>query len=134
MKDQGIVTHTPSGKTVKHGGAGTSYVHYGCRCLECTEANRARHVRGHESRHSREIPETVKHGKAGTYVNWGCRCEPCTKAQTDKCNSYYAKNLSAEARYKAEMDAYEAGLRKDPKPTRKRLRRVAQFDSVVETT
>lgn len=125
MSEPGIVTHSASGDPIKHGGAGTSYVHHGCRCLECREANRARQARGKASRHSRKIPETVEHGKSGTYRNWGCRCVPCSEDHKIKCDSYYAKNLSAEARYKAEMEAYEAGVRKGPKPTRKRLRRVA---------
>lgn len=118
--EEKIVTHKPSGKPVKHGGSGTSYVHYGCRCLECTEANRARATRGRADRYSREIPETVPHGKASTYSNWGCRCEACSADWKIKCDTYYSRVLSAEARYEAEMKAYEAGKRKGPKPTFKK--------------
>lgn len=123
--EPGLVTHTPAGTVVIHGGSGTGYRSYGCRCRACKEANRYRADNDRKKRMERGIPETVAHGKATTYGNWGCRCDPCTDAWTVKCNTYYAQVLSADARYKAEMEAYEAGLRKGPKPTRKKLRRVA---------
>lgn len=123
--EPGLVTHSPAGNIIKHGGSGMGYRSYGCRCKRCTEANRHRGDIERKKRSSRVIPETVPHGKATTYVNWGCRCDPCTKAQVEKCNGYYAKVLSAEARFNAEMEAYEAGLRKGPKPVRKKLHRVA---------
>lgn len=121
--EPGLVTHSPAGNVILHGGSGMGYRSYGCRCRACTEANRHRGDVERKKRSSGVIPETVPHGKATTYSNWGCRCEPCTKAQTEKCNGYYSQVLSADARYKAEMEAYEAGMRKGPKPTRKRVSR-----------
>lgn len=124
--EEGLVTHTPSGTIILHGGSGMGYRSYGCRCHACREANRYRVETERTKRMERnEIPTTVKHGKPSTYSNWGCRCDSCSKAWIDKCNTYYSKVLSAEARYKAEMEAYEAGLKNGPKPVRKRLRRVA---------
>jgi len=55
------VDFTPSGKSVTHGGSGTAYAHYGCRCDECTVANTARSMR----RRARD-----REARAATYL-WG---------------------------------------------------------------
>lgn len=74
------VDFTPAGNPVNHGGAGTAYSHYGCRCDECTDANTARaHRRSLERRG--ETPPPESHGKASTYNNWSCRCDPCSVAK-----------------------------------------------------
>jgi hypothetical protein len=73
------VDFTPAGNPVKHGGAGTAYTHYGCRCGPCTDANTARaHRRALERRDESPPPEA--HGKRSTYNNWACRCVPCCEA------------------------------------------------------
>lgn len=88
-----VVYYTPGGKLVTHGGSGNAYSNYGCRCLECREANTARYERRREERRALieagEEPEGVKHGEDSTYTNWGCKCEPCTAAHARKCSEYY---------------------------------------------
>jgi hypothetical protein len=85
------VDFTPTGKPVTHGGPGTAYVHYGCRCDECREANTRRKLRADRNRWLRMTigeSEPSKHGKVSTYTNWGCRCEPCTTAQSQAYADY----------------------------------------------
>lgn len=88
-----IVYYTPGGKAVTHGGSGNAYSNYGCRCLECRDANTARYERRREERRAMtardEIPASVKHGSDSTYTNWGCKCEPCSTAHARKCAEYY---------------------------------------------
>lgn len=69
------------GRPITHGGSGAGYVR-GCRCEECTEANRVRCLRRREERLALILanPELATHGKYTTYVNWGCRCDPCREA------------------------------------------------------
>lgn len=121
--EPGLVTHSPAGTIILHGGSGVGYRSYGCRCRACKEANRARVERDRRRRVGSEIPNTVAHGKASTYSNWGCKCDPCAEAWKIKCDTYYSKVLSAEARYQAQLEAYEAGKKKGPKPVAPRLRR-----------
>ena len=75
---------------VRHGGAGTAYANYGCRCEECTEANRRRIGRRRAERMAqvREsgLPASVEHGLSA-YTNWGCRCEICSEANRRYCAS-----------------------------------------------
>lgn len=33
--EPGLVTHTPAGTIIEHGGSGNSYTHWGCRCRDC---------------------------------------------------------------------------------------------------
>jgi len=73
------VDFTPGGNPVKHGGSGTAYANYKCRCDECTEANTARTKRRRNARYGEAPPEDI-HGKYSTYSNWGCRCELCLAA------------------------------------------------------
>ena len=88
------VEYTPGGKPVTHGGSGTAYSNYGCRCQECTDANAARYNRRRKEREALaetgKLPEWVKHGSDSTYCNWGCRCEACTKEHSRKCAEYQA--------------------------------------------
>lgn len=93
----GFVEFTPSGKRVTHGGAGTAYAAYGCRCIECVEANRERARKGQAKRQeAREAGADLKHGLVSTYTNYGCRCDECKAAQVAKCGRYYDQKLSAE--------------------------------------
>lgn len=63
----------------------TIYTNYGCRCIPCTVANRAKQFEQREYRFSRRVlingrmvaVEAPTHGR-NTYSNWGCRCEVCT--------------------------------------------------------
>lgn len=111
MTERRFVEYTPTGKLVKHGGSGSAYSHWGCRCDACVEANRARVARRLAERRGEEIPEDVEHGKSATYANCSCRCEECNAAWRVSVNSYYARVLSAEARAKKEQEAYERGLK-----------------------
>lgn len=80
----------------EHGGSGATYVHYGCRCDECRQANTARVNRRRAERFASRVlvdgrlvaPGPRQHGKQQTYSNWGCRCEPCDLANRESCNSY----------------------------------------------
>lgn len=78
--DRRVVLLTPAGNPVRHGGSGSAYANYGCRCVPCTEANRVRVVRRRAER-SADDPG-VAHGTRGGYINWGCRCVPCTRANS----------------------------------------------------
>lgn len=111
--EPGLVTHTPAGTIVSHGGAGTAYSAYGCRCRACKNANA---LRVNQRRKEREalvkgegLPETVRHGRASSYSNWGCRCEACSKAHMEKCNGYYTQKLSAEARRESNRESWDDG-------------------------
>lgn len=85
MSDRPVVLTTPAGNPVRHGGSGSAYANYGCRCEPCTEANRVRVARRRAER-SADAPGVV-HGSRSTYLNWGCRCESCTQA-----NSVYQRS------------------------------------------
>lgn len=71
---------TPGGKPVTHGGSGTAYANYGCRCPECTVANAERIGRRRRERRFEPIPDWVQHGVYTTYTNWSCKCDPCKAA------------------------------------------------------
>ncbi len=92
-----VVLYTPTGKEVTHGGSGTAYSNYGCRCEPCTEANKVRVDRRRLERINEEIPESVVHGRPGTYSNWSCRCEPCKTAWAKKCREDYASRKARKA-------------------------------------
>lgn len=61
----------------RHGTA-TEYMHFGCRCQPCYEANAARMKQEALNRKARQ--NEAPHGTESGYVNWGCRCEKCTLA------------------------------------------------------
>lgn len=63
----------------RHGLVG-SYVTYGCRCEECTEANRVRQKRLRKNRAGTLAPDDPRHGRYTTYSNWSCRCAECSRA------------------------------------------------------
>ncbi len=77
--DPARVDVTPAGNPVQHGGTGSAYSNYGCRCEECTEANRTRAERRRAQR-KREGPAKDAHGTLSTYNNWSCRCVWCRRA------------------------------------------------------
>lgn len=71
--------------------------HYnaGCRCQECTEANRAYHHNRSWERYAdrvligdRLIAPAGEHGNANTYKNRGCRCRECTEAHRRRHAAY----------------------------------------------
>lgn len=90
-----IVTHTPSGKPIKHGGAGTAYSAHGCRCDECRAANARRVARRKAERDSRT--GDFRHGTVGGYTNWGCRCDECS-------NAWHARMVKDRASRKARLE------------------------------
>ena len=76
------------GRPILHGGSGGGYVR-GCRCEDCTEANRLRCKAQVERRRKllARNPTVVEHGRDSTYTNWGCRCGPCTEAHSTRMKS-----------------------------------------------
>ncbi len=84
--------------SIPHGGSGNGYSYYGCRCKECTGANRRRTQarklirRAYVQEHG--LPPTVAHGYSA-YINWGCRCDVCTAANTAICRAYHARVKAA---------------------------------------
>lgn len=96
MNDENIVNFTPGGKPVKHGGSGTAYSNYGCRCPECKQANSERAKRRRKERVG-EIPPETAHGKYSTYSNWGCRCDDCVKAGSEHNKQYYQQRKESVA-------------------------------------
>lgn len=85
MSERVVVHFTPGGKPVTHGGSGTAYANYGCRCEPCTAANLERVSRRRKERSPADITDDRMHGKRSTYVNWNCRCEPCVEAHAEAC-------------------------------------------------
>lgn len=71
QRESGVVT-------VSHG-TQNAYLNYGCRCEECSLANKEAGKRQAAERKARETPERV-HGTASGYTNYGCRCELCKGA------------------------------------------------------
>jgi hypothetical protein len=74
---------------MRHGGSGHAYVYYGCRCDECTDANRDRHQRKTRERFrltaaNGGIAPVDNHGRSN-YRNWGCRCPICVEANAEYC-------------------------------------------------
>lgn len=76
------------GRPIIHGGSGGGYIR-GCRCEECTEANRLRCKAQYEHRKKllARNHDVVEHGQDSTYTNWGCRCDPCTVAHSERMKS-----------------------------------------------
>jgi hypothetical protein len=60
------------------------YLSHKCRCELCRAANTAAQTKLRKSRHTRGIPDGVKHGRYTTYNNWGCRCDDCYQAHRQK--------------------------------------------------
>lgn len=79
-------------KELKHGGAGTAYSHYGCRCEECKEANRIRVAKRKKQRYlETKDPNDPRHGSSSFYSNHGCRCEKCSEAARIKNHKAYMR-------------------------------------------
>ena len=89
-----VVSFTPSGKPVTHGGSGHAYSNYGCRCDECRAANAARFARRKAERDMRM--SDFEHGSSG-YVNWGCRCDVCAEAHSEVMAANYASRKARAA-------------------------------------
>ena len=87
------VDFKPSGKPVIHGGSGSAYANYGCRCAECTAANTACITRRKKARRP-EDANPKSHGKVQTYSNWNCRCAPCTDANRIASANKYRRSTS----------------------------------------
>ena len=82
------------------------YVHYGCRCQKCREANSAGCRVAADKRE--ETPfHLIPHGQNG-YTNYGCRCTECRTAQ--KANMA-RRTPEQVARYKANAQAKRDALR-----------------------
>jgi len=81
-----------------HGGAGTAYSHYGCRCDECRAANAARKKRRDKERARLLAAGLVNptHGEVSTYSNYLCRCDECRAAWSERCRRYKADRRRAE--------------------------------------
>lgn len=62
----------------RHGTA--SNYNAGCRCADCTEAQRLRIALFRLDRAGSLSPDDPRHGNASSYINYGCRCRPCTDA------------------------------------------------------
>lgn len=75
-----------------HGRVST-YIQYGCRCDDCTAANRewVAECREDRARRLREDPTLAPHGNRSTYINWGCRCDECAEAHSEYCAVYWQK-------------------------------------------
>lgn len=95
-ESKSFVEFTPSGKRVTHGGSGTGYSAYGCRCAECKAANTRRARERYLKRKTSEI--TAAHGLKSTYDNWGCRCQECKEAHHIYWAAYYRDNFNANPR------------------------------------
>ena len=68
-------------KVIKHGGSGSAYANYGCRCEECTEAHSKRiKRRQYERALEPKNPNDPRHGTYSFYNNHGCRCGPCKES------------------------------------------------------
>lgn len=77
-----------------HGTRGR-YVNDGCRCSDCTDANRQYHRDINQRRKAARTladghlvaADDLPHGRPSTYSNWHCRCRPCSQAYT----AYYSQ-------------------------------------------
>lgn len=74
---------------IRHGRTG--YVHHGCRCPECTGAQRVyqRTLRA-RYRATALAPNDPRHGTNNGYQNHGCRCAPCAEAGCEYLRSWRA--------------------------------------------
>ena len=67
----------------------------GCRCSECTEANRLQFIKSRAARKQRIASGDADFfHNASAYSNWGCRCEICCSAWTEKMSKAYARRKS----------------------------------------
>jgi len=83
---------------MNHGGAGTTYVHYGCRCDVCREANRSRNARRRAERVAApKDPNDKRHGTPSFYANHGCRCDRCKSAWKTECKRIYDQRKARAA-------------------------------------
>lgn len=69
---------------VQHGTIST-YRNWGCRCVQCRQANTLAVAQARKLMRERLAADytIVVHGLNSTYVNWGCRCRPCTDAHAE---------------------------------------------------
>lgn len=65
----------------------------GCRCPECTEANRLYHTAQRARRRANPaLADAAGHGKATTYANYSCRCDACRAANAAHKRAERARN------------------------------------------
>ncbi len=65
-----------------HGGSGSGYRNYGCRCDLCRAAHARSIKRGRENARIRaSMPEDTQHGIEATYDRWCCRCPLCKRGK-----------------------------------------------------
>lgn len=80
---------------MNHGGSGSTYANYGCRCEECTDANTRRIKRRQAERYAApKDPDGPRHGKTSFYINHGCRCDKCKAAQSVQNAQYRARRAA----------------------------------------
>lgn len=64
----------------------------GCRCTDCTRANRESHRATVAKMKEKGLPpDDERHGLATSYNQWGCRCDRCKSAWADKCRAQYER-------------------------------------------
>lgn len=97
----------------------SSYTGRGCRCPECTTAQREAHreyrvnnpekVRASNARYKARLQETpfeeIPHGTIRGYNIYGCRCADCRKANTARCQRYRDANREKVNEYAAKVRA-----------------------------
>ena len=75
-------------------GTTTAYIR-GCRCEDCTTANRERQVKIRADYASRpKDPNDPRHGTPAFYRNHSCRCELCSAAHSEACTKAYQRRLA----------------------------------------
>jgi len=64
----------------------------GCRCNECTRANREAHRSTVSKMKAKGLaPSDRRHGTPYAYNSWGCRCGKCKAAWAERCREHYEK-------------------------------------------
>lgn len=83
----------PGARRLEHGTL-SRYVK-GCRCEQCTEANRER-TRARRAAHAGTPAEEFRHGATG-YTDYGCRCETCKDGHRVSCRESQLRRAAREA-------------------------------------
>lgn len=63
----------------------STYRNWGCRCVQCVQANTLAVANARKAMRERLAadPTLAPHGVNSTYVNWGCRCRHCKDAHAE---------------------------------------------------
>lgn len=94
---------------IEHGKRQT-YVHGGCRCDPCAEANREylrkyraankEKIRATQLRYTAKLKESngidIPHGTRSGYSDYGCRCDRCKEANTNYARRYRERRGQAK--------------------------------------